>query len=181
MITITAGHAQPEVGSAAELAPVRDFLLTSARQDCAEILHKAEDEAAVVLSAARKEADAIVAAARAEGVADAAAVAAADLTRAKRQAREVVLRTQRESFDTLRRQSQAAAKDLLGRADYGALHQQLECVARSRAGSLGSASEHPDGGFVVDGPGWRLDLSLPALADGALEALGPQVQGLWTP
>ena len=182
MITVNVEHAQPDVEPAsAELAPVRDFLLTRARQDRADALKGAQDEAAAVLAAAEEEAEAILAAARAEGLADGAAVAAADLTRAKRRAREMVLRTQREAFDTLRRRSRAAASDLRSRPDYEAFHKQLERIARSRAGWLGIASEHPNGGFVVEAPGWHLDLSLASLADGALEALGPQVQRLWMP
>jgi hypothetical protein len=182
MITVNVEHAQPDVGPAsAELAPVRDFLLTRARQDRADTLKRAQDEAAAVLAAAKEEAEAILAAARAEGAADGAAVAAADLTRAKRRAREMVLRTQREAFDTLRRQSRAAASDLRSRPDYDAFRKQLERIARSRAASLGTACEHPDGGFVVEAPGWRLDLSLPALADRAFDALGPKTERLWTP
>ncbi|EKX65016.1 hypothetical protein STRIP9103_07529 [Streptomyces ipomoeae 91-03] len=42
-------------------------------------------------------------------------------------------------------------------------------------------SEHADGGVVARVPGRRVDLSLTALADRALDRMGGEVRSLWEP
>jgi vacuolar-type H+-ATPase subunit E/Vma4 len=182
MTVVDLTPAQPDAGMTAdELAPVRDFLLARARKEAADLVTKARTDAAAVTAAGQREAAAILADARARGAADGAAMAAADLTQARRRAREEVLRAQRAAFDELRRRCRAAARDLQTAPEYGTLRARLDRIAREQAGSAGAISEHAEGGIVVEAPGWRLDLSLPALADRAIDALGPELEGLWTP
>lgn len=182
MTAVDLTPAQPGADTPAdELAPVRDFLLDRAQKEAADLITSAGTDAAAVTAAAQREADAILADARARGAADGVAMAAADLTKARRRAREEVLRAQRAAFDELRRRCRVAARDLQTTPEYGALRERLGRIARAQAGSAGSIGDHPDGGIVVQAPGWRLDLSLPAFADRAIEALGPELEGLWTP
>jgi vacuolar-type H+-ATPase subunit E/Vma4 len=182
MTAVDVTPAQPDADRTPdELAPVRDFLLARARKDAAGLVTSARTDAAAVTAAAQREAEAILADAQARGAADGAAMAAADLTQARRRARQVVLRAQSGTFDELRRRCRAAVRELPKTPDYGALRDRLERIARAQTGSAGAISDHPDGGIIVEASGWRLDLSLPALADRAIDALGPELEGLWTP
>ena len=49
------------------------------------------------------------------------------------------------------------------------------------AGPDAEISEPPEGGVVAVAAGRRWDFSLPALAGRAVDALGPEVERLWTP
>ena len=56
-------------------------------------------------------------------------------------------------------------------------------IATDLLQAVGSAevTEHSEGGVVARAPGRRVDLSLPALADRALDRLGGEVRALWEP
>ena len=65
--------------------------------------------------------------------------------------------------------------------DYAALRERLERLARALLGPDAEVTGHPEGGVVARAPGRRVDLSLPALADRALDRLGGEVRALWEP
>jgi vacuolar-type H+-ATPase subunit H len=165
----------------AALAPVRAALLARARRDAEDRLARADEDVAGQLADARAEAARITAEARAQGERDAAVVLSAERTRARRQARAVVLHAQRDAYEELRRRCRAAARGLVGGAGHRDRLDRLRAIARADLGAQALLEEHPDGGVTAAVPGRRAHYTPDALADLALDALGGQVQGLWTP
>lgn len=163
------------------LAPVRDALLDQARRAAADMRNAASADAAEAVAKARRRAAEILAEAERQGAADGAALAAVERMRARRKAREIVLRAQRAAYDELRRRARAAVTELRDHSSYPVLRYRLARLARSRAGPGATLSEHPDGGVLAVTQDRRVDCSLGMLADRALEALGAEVEGLWTP
>jgi hypothetical protein len=168
-------------GPAEELGPVREALLAAARADATATAEQAEAAAAAVLDEARARADAIVAAARAEGERDAARTQAREAARVHREGRETVLRAQQEAYARLRIRARAEVRALRADPAYAGLLERLRSRARAELGEDAEIREHPDGGVVAETPGRWLDLSLPALADQAVDALGAEVTRLWAP
>jgi vacuolar-type H+-ATPase subunit E/Vma4 len=165
----------------ATLVPVRDSLLARARADADAVLAQADADAEAVLSAARARAAALVAEARAAGERDAAVLAARDRARAQRKARAAVLHAQTGVYQELRRRSLAAVRALRDDPVYPCLLEALRDRARDRLGADAVVREHPDGGVVAEVPGRRLDATLDALTDDALDGLGGEVRRLWEP
>lgn len=163
----------------AALAPVRAALIAAAETDAAALL-AAADTGDGAVAEARARAAKLVADARAEGAADAAAVLAADSARAHRDGRRIVLAAKKEAYEQLRRQARAAATALREDPAYERLRDRLAARATALLGPGVTITEHPDGGVVGSVRGRRCDLSLPAIADRAVDALGPEVERLWT-
>jgi vacuolar-type H+-ATPase subunit E/Vma4 len=163
------------------LAPVRDALLARARAEARRLRGEAAAEADAELAKTRRQAAAILAEAREQGERDGAAIAAAAEARARRQARGSVLAAQRRAYETLRQRCRSAASDLRHDPDYPRLRERLVRLARERAGPGAVAHETPGGGAVAEADGRRVDCSLAALADRALDALGQQIEEVWTP
>jgi vacuolar-type H+-ATPase subunit E/Vma4 len=163
------------------LAPVRDSLLARARAEAQRVRAEAAAEAAAGLAQARRQASAILADAREQGERDGAAIAAAAAARARRRARGVVLAAQRRAYETLRQRCRSAASDLRHDPDYQRLRERLVRLAQERVGPGAVTREATDGGVVAEADRRRADCSLAALADRALDALGPQIEAVWTP
>lgn len=164
----------------AALDPVRTALLAAARADAADVLRTAESERDSLLEQARRTAAKLLTEARAAGEADARATLAGRLAQSRREARRSALSAQRALYDELRRRCRAAASALAGTPEYAALRQQLIDVARERLGPDAVVVESPNGGILASAGNDRVDLSLPTLADRALERSGPEVAELWT-
>jgi vacuolar-type H+-ATPase subunit E/Vma4 len=172
----------PAPDRAAEaLGPVRAELLRAAHADAEAVLDRAEREAATLLDRARAEARAILEEARRQGEADGAAAARDLLVRARRQARTRTLAARREAYDALRHETAARVGELRRTTDYPGLRKRLERRARLLLGPGAEVIEHPGGGVVARAPGRRVDLSLTALADRALERMRGEVGTLWEP
>lgn len=167
-------------GGADPLEPVRAYLLEVARRDAAATIARAEAAAAAVLDRAGAEAKAIRAEARGRGRADGAALAATARARARRRGRELVLRAQRDCYQELRDRSRQAVLGLRAEPGYPRLLARLGDLAGTTAGPDATVTEHPSGGAVAESAHLRVDCSLPALADRALDGLGPEVVSLWT-
>lgn len=163
------------------VAPVREALLAHARAEGADALARAEAAAEQLVSGARDEAAAIRAEARAAGERDAAAIRARDVARARREARGAVLRAQSAAYEELRRRARESVRALREDPEYPVLVDALRARAVARLGSDAVVRELPEGGVLAEVPGRRLDLSLDALADAAVERLGGVVQQLWAP
>ncbi|GAB3979438.1 hypothetical protein GCM10029978_074820 [Actinoallomurus acanthiterrae] len=159
-------------------SPVRWFLLRKSRQEAERVRAAAATDVDTQLARARAEADAILADARAAGAEEGTALGTADLAGARRRARAIVLGARREAYEELVRRARVAASAL---RDDPVLMGHLRTVARDLAGPGAQVTEHADGGFVAVGPGTRVDCSLPALADRAVDALGAEVERLWAP
>jgi vacuolar-type H+-ATPase subunit E/Vma4 len=162
------------------LRPVGSALLARARADAERTLGEADAEAADAVARARTEADAILAEARAQGEADAAGVLATERARARRQARSVVLAAQREALEALRSQVLMRVGDLRDDPAYPAWRDGLADRARAVLGEDAVVTEHSCGGVVGEAAGRRLAFTLEGLADQALDALGSDVEGLWS-
>jgi vacuolar-type H+-ATPase subunit E/Vma4 len=165
----------------AELEPVRAALLAAARADATAVLAAADEEAAATVAAARAQVTDLVATARRAGAADAAAMLAADRARGRREARRIELSARQEVWDQLRARAAAEVTALRDHPAYGRLRDRLAAQARQLAGPDAVVSEPAEGGAVAVAAGRRWDLSLPALAERAVDALGPEVERLWTP
>jgi vacuolar-type H+-ATPase subunit E/Vma4 len=161
------------------LEPVRSALLARARADAAADIARAAADAEALLERARARAADMVAAARAEGERDAAAVRAREAARAHREAREQVLRAQQDAYAELRRQARVRVRDLQDEPSYPALLDRLRQQAVTQLGLDATVRVHPDGGVVAESAGRRLDLSLPVLADRAVDDIGVEVTTLW--
>jgi len=165
----------------AALDPVRDLLLARARAEADRTRAEAAAEAGAVLAEARDQAAAILAEARKRGATDGAEVAAAERAAAVRRARGVLLAARRQAYEALRRQARAAVRELRQDPGYPRLRRRLARLALEQAGPHAVVREPPEGGAVAEAPGRRVDCSLDALADRAVDALGAEVEGLWAP
>ncbi|KUL22182.1 hypothetical protein [Streptomyces regalis] len=163
------------------LSPVRTELLRAAHADAEATLARAEREAAQLVHQARAEARAVVGEARRQGEADGADAARDLLVQARRHARSHTLAARRETYEELRREAAKRVGGVRGTDRYAAVRERLERRARLLLGPGAEVSEHTDGGVVARAPGRRVDLSLTALADRALDRMGAEVRSLWEP
>jgi len=161
------------------LVTVGAALLARARRDAADEETRARTSADALVARAREEAAEIVAAARAQGAADAAAALSGERSRTLREARARVLRAEREAYDELRRRTVVDVTALLDRA----APQVRACLLREAAARLGPDAEvrvGATGPTAVAGLR-RLTLEPDRLVDRAIDGLGPELVGLWSP
>jgi vacuolar-type H+-ATPase subunit H len=181
-VTATVPKAPPDplLPARDALLPVREALLARAEAEAQRLLAKVDAEADAIIARAQVEADTIRAEARAQGEADAAEVLVGQRARARRQARAVVLAAQRETYDELRSR---VVRDLPAlRADpaYAAWRDRRGQDVRAVLGPDAVVTEHPEGGVIGEVAGRRVAYTLTGLADRALDALGSEVEGLWS-
>jgi vacuolar-type H+-ATPase subunit E/Vma4 len=161
------------------LLPVRAALLAHAHEDADRAVHEARVDADAALARARDEARAAVDQARAEAETDAVTALAVDQGRARRRARSLVLAAQRAAYDDLVAAARDGVRALLDDEHWPRMSDAL--VRRVREALGPDAQVEPVADGVVGRAGERvLDLRLAALADAAVEALGPEVEGLWS-
>jgi vacuolar-type H+-ATPase subunit E/Vma4 len=151
------------------LAPVRAAVLAAARRDRDQRLAQARAEAAVALGAAGSRAEEIVAAARDAGRADAEAGYATEQSRARRTARARTLRARREAYEQLRRQSRKAVLRVRDEPGYPAVRAALTAAVHRLLGPDAEIVEAQGGGVVGRSGARRVDLSLIAFADRAVD------------
>ncbi|MFF4585690.1 hypothetical protein [Streptomyces sp. NPDC001388] len=163
------------------LQPVRARLLRAAHADAEALLADAGREAAARLDQARAQARAILDDARRQGEADGVDAARDLLVRARRQARSRTLSARREAYEEMRREAAERVRALRRADGYASLRERLEQRARTLLGPEAQVTEHADGGVVAQVPGRRVDLSLTALAERALDGMGAEVRSLWEP
>jgi cell division septum initiation protein DivIVA len=171
----------PAQPAADPLQPVRRALLAAARTDATRLLADADAEAAATVARAEAEADRVRSLARTQGEADAEAALTAERARARRRARALVLAAQREALEELRAEVARVLPELRAAPGYAAWRDAAADEVRAILGEGAVVSEHPDGGVVGETPGRRVTVTLTALADEALAALGTDVEGLWSP
>lgn len=160
------------------LQPVRVALIHGAEADAERELVQARQTAGAELAEAWATAAAILERAADAGRVDADAVIAAERTAARRSARAVELAAQREVYEELRRRVAAAVARL---AEDPALRGRLVAAVRARLGPDATVLEAAGGGVVGVAAGRRVDLSLVAVAERAVDALGGEVCELWAP
>ncbi|MFC5957217.1 hypothetical protein ACFP51_22895 [Streptomyces pratens] len=163
------------------LDPVRAELLRAAHADADACLARAEREAAARLDQARAEARTVLDDARRQGEADGTNAARDLLVRARREARSRTLSARREPYEELRSEAAERVRELRRADGYALLRERLEQRARVLLGPGAEVIEHADGGVVAQVRGRRVDLSLTALAERALDSMGAEVRSLWEP
>jgi vacuolar-type H+-ATPase subunit E/Vma4 len=168
-------------GTDEALEPVRAWLLGAARADARRLRAEAAADADRLLARAKAEAAAILAEARAQGTAEGASLGTAEQARRRRHDRRLLLEAERQAYEELRARSRAAVRALRDDPGYPALGERLARLAQAAAGPGAVVSQHPDGGVVAEAPGVRVDCTLDGLAARAVDALGEEVTGLWTP
>lgn len=167
--------------SAAALEPARAHLRRVAMAQAARIRADAHQAANRIRDQARRAAAAAIEQAQAEGRAEAEPSAQAELSRGRAAAATELLRARAEAYDELRRQVRAAVGALPGWPGYDRLAGRITALAGRAAGPGAVVTAVPEGGWVARSPGVIVDCSLARLADLAVEALGAEVQDLWTP
>jgi vacuolar-type H+-ATPase subunit E/Vma4 len=163
------------------VAPLRTALLSAAEAEAESVIVDASSRAAREISDAQAEVTALVDRARAEGEAAARREAIHVVGRARSEGRALVLAAQREVYDELHRRTLADVEALRLEPAYGRLLERLEGMARAQLGPKASVEVDPPtiGGVRASSGKRRIDLTLPALADRCLAALGTELERLW--
>lgn len=159
------------------LGAVRAALLARARAEagCAATQAGADAEAAV--RTATEEGERLLARAREDGAAEAEAVLATRRARVRGDVRAEVLQAQQQAYDELLRAARGRARAVL--ASHPDLPARLGELARRRLGDAARVS-HADGGVVGELDRLRWVWSSDQLAEQAVQALGRDVERLWT-
>lgn len=163
----------------AALAPLEERLLDDARAAASAIMAEAREKADALVTEAEEEAAGIRAAAAAAGEEAARSEVALRSARVRRQAHETVLAARNELRLEVRRAVRRRASTLVEDPRYADLLERLRERARAVLGPDADLIESPEGGLVAEAGSRRLDLTLPTLADAALEGAAGQVAGLW--
>jgi len=161
------------------LDPLRQALHAAAEKQAAEIRDVAGRETLALLASARAQAGQIVADATRDGEEAARSQAALRSSRVRREAQELVLARRSAVLAELHRQLKARASALQEDPRYPALVTGLTEQCRTLLGPSARVSASPDGGVVAEAGTRRLDLSLPVLAELALDSM-PEESALWT-
>jgi vacuolar-type H+-ATPase subunit E/Vma4 len=164
-----------------QLQPVRRALLDDATHDAEQIAGRASQRAADVVDSARRESATQLEQVRRRRERSAEAHAEQMLAMAHNNAHEAILRARevvrRQLIDETRRSVMAVRND----ERYDTLLDRLEDLARAQLGADARIDRDPapDGGVIATNGSRRVDYTLPALADRALEALADEVALLW--
>ncbi|MFB9907791.1 hypothetical protein [Allokutzneria oryzae] len=160
----------------AELRTVRSALLGEAEADAEARLAEARHDVDAMTALARARAKELRDGAEATGRADALRQLRMRRGQAHRHVRTAELAAQRVIYDELRDRIRAELGRLLRAGD---LQARLVAHVRGLLGSDAAVTDGPDGVSGVLGSR-RVDLSLDALTDRAVDDLGGSVQQLWT-
>ena len=164
-----------------ELEAVRRALIEDAQADADRIIAEATREAALTADEAEREAAEQIRRAERRGAAAAQARADRTLARARGDAHGAVLQAQEAVRRRLQHAVQAAAFDLRPDPRYPELLNELERLARNQLGpTVQIERDGSTGGGItaIAGPR-RVDYTLAALADRALDALAAKTTLLW--
>jgi len=165
----------------AALAPVREALLAAASDRAERDRGRADSESQALLAQARTHATAITAQARREGRADAESTQVTLRARARREARAAVLRARAEVYEELRRGARLAAAGLQHQPDYARLRNRLAQAVWRALGGDADVRDADGGGVIGVAAGRRVDCSLFAFADRAVEELAAELFDTATP
>ena len=166
-------------GADATLEPVRQALRHDAEATAAHTDAQARTQASDLMARAQAQSDAIHAAAEQEGAEAARAEAAASSARARRRARRTVLAEQEHLRAELQARVLELSREIRRDPRYPQILRRLTAEADQVLGPLASVTESHLGGVVGTAGSRRLDLTLPALAEQALEDHAGEVRRLW--
>lgn len=157
------------------LDPVRAALLATARHDADQRVAQAQARAAEILAAARERAAGIICAARDAGIADAETVLATERAKSRRAARARTLQARRRAYEQLRLRSREAVVRMRDEPGYAGIRATLTAVASRLLGPAAEIVEADGGGVIARAADRRIDLSLTALADRAVDAVAARL------
>jgi hypothetical protein len=163
------------------MEPLSAALLAQARAAAELMLREVDDELAADAAASAEQAAELVAQARSQGAEDGAAVLSLERARGRRVARAIVLRAQREAYDELRSRCRQEVSALYAAPAGAPLRSRLVQLVHRELGPDAEIHDHPDGGLIGVQRGRRVDLSVDALVDRAISALGARIEQLWAP
>ena len=163
------------------LEPVRLALLADARADADRLVADATETAELTVAEATRDADEAVERARRRGIASARARADQVLAPRRNAADTSVLEAKESIRARLHQAASAAVLDLPDDDRYPALVHGLEERARDQLGPHTQIEHDPDGrgGIVAIDGDRRVDYTLAALADRAIDAHADEVARLW--
>lgn len=164
------------------LEPVRLALLADGEARARKIVSEATRVGDELVARAERDADAEVDTARRRNERSARASVDQALARARTDAHRVVLDTQAQNHRHLIEDVRDAARAMRQDPRYAALVDRLEMLATAQLGSTAVIERDPDtaGGVVAVAGNRRVDYTLTALADRALDTLADEVAQLWT-
>jgi vacuolar-type H+-ATPase subunit E/Vma4 len=168
-------------GHRAELEPVRDALLEDAKALAHQMIVEATREATLAVDEAEQEADTEIRRAERRGKTSARVRADQTLAQARGDAHGDVLEHKEDIRRRFHRAVRVAALGLEDDVRYPNLIDMLEVLARNQLGPTARIERDPDGlgGLVAVDGSRRVDYTLPALAERALESLADKVAQLW--
>lgn len=165
----------------ASLEPVRRAVVAAARRDAERATAGAAQEAERTRHRAVEAARRISDQARVGGRSDGDREVAGTRHRARTEARQRRLTAQRDAYLGLRARVLTRLSALQDGASYPGLREGLTARARAVLGPSAVVVDAPGGGIVATTEDRSLDLSFPALLDAVLDAMGSELEGLWTP
>jgi len=165
-----------------DLEPVHRALLGDAQVEVDRIEQDAQRTADAVIEQAESDRDAEIERARRRGEASARSHAQDTLARARNDSRAIVLRRQEELRQQLVDLVRAEALQLRRDPRYADVLDRLESVARAQLGDGATIERDPEpgGGIIATQGTRRVDYSLPAIADRALDVIAEEAAKLWT-
>jgi vacuolar-type H+-ATPase subunit E/Vma4 len=162
---------------ATTLEPVRAALLARARRDADVAITDATARAEHRVAEAFADAERRLSEARARGEAEAASALADEEARVRQRTRTLLLEARRAVYEELRRRTHEEVQRLRSDPTYPRLRAAVESRSASRLGPAARSREAENGGCVVEAPGRRIDATLDALADWALESVATSEPG----
>lgn len=162
------------------LERVRAELLRRARGDAERVIADAQREADRIIAEASDTARTVAEKACAAGEAAGTRAAAAEMASLRRALRQEVLSAQDDAYRRWRQHAVEAVLRLREEPNFATWQGALRKTARVALGDDARVVEDPDGGVVAELGRRRLDLSLPAIAERALDQIAPQADGLWS-
>ena len=166
-------------GSNAALESVRYALRRGAEADARRLADEARRQSDEILATARAEAEEIRNTAARQGRESARIEAVGRSARIRRQARRTVLAQQEALRTELIHSVMEQAQGLRSDPRYPRILHRLTARADALLGPTASVTESSLGGVTASAGSRHLDLSLPALADQALENRSGEVSRLW--
>ena len=161
------------------LEPLRNALLSRAREKAGDCVSTARNETSAEFDAARADADEALLDARRVGETEGANAVAIDDAMIRRQVHALLLAARRSVYEQLRLRTRNNVTLLHGEAIYRDLRETMTSAGQSLIGPDATVRDIDDG-CVIESSGRRMEVTLRSLADWALDGVladSPE----WTP
>jgi vacuolar-type H+-ATPase subunit H len=163
------------------LGAVRETLMAEAERDAGRMISAAREEAERQVARARQKADDEVDRARAAARAEADERLAMERAATRREARRVVLETRERIRQSLIEASILGVVGHRGSRDYQRFLERVERHVQVLLGEDAEITRDPPEGGVIGRCGQRrLDYTVPAVVERVIDALGADLEELWS-